>query len=184
MKQLILCSLLAGILVASCGTETKKEATSVAQESRLSIETVANEGITNTIIVNANADVVWSVLRELDNVDEFSTSVAQVEWKGEKGVGGQRVCTTPDGKGSFTENITAFNDQNRTYSYAVVEGVPAKGMVNTFKVVNLGYKKSAIVWFSEYDSFVQNPKMDESQFINFVDSSSKEMIANVAQSVQ
>ncbi|MEO1486815.1 MAG: SRPBCC family protein [Bacteroidota bacterium] len=184
MKQLIFSSFLVVIFMTGCATDGKNEGDAVSEEGRLSIETVSKEGITNTAIINANADDVWSILRELDNIDQFSSSVAKVEWTGEKGVGGQRVCTTPDGKSTFTENITAFNDQNRTYSYAVVEGVPAKGLVNTFKVVNLGFRKSAIVWSSKYDSFIENPDMDQDQFINFVDSSSKEMIANLAKSVQ
>ncbi|MEL6483582.1 MAG: SRPBCC family protein, partial [Bacteroidota bacterium] len=80
--------------------------------------------LTYTKVVNKSADDVWEVIRIMDNIDKYSSAVAKVEWTGEKGVGGQRVCTTPDGKGFFKESILAYDDANRTYTYAVVEGVP------------------------------------------------------------
>ena len=53
------------------------------------------------------------------------------------------------------------------------------GMVNQFKVVDLGYEKSMVVWTSSYEKFVTNPQMDETQFKGFLTQASGEMIANV-----
>ncbi len=136
--------------------------------------------ITNTMVVEASADDVWAELRKLDNIDELSSQVAKVAYTGPKGTGGSRVCTSPDGKGKFKENILAFDDTARTYTYAIVEGVPAMGMVSNFKVVDLGYKKSMIVWTSTYEKFMKNPQMNEEQLNGFLDMASKEMIGNVA----
>ncbi|WP_422858873.1 SRPBCC family protein [Flagellimonas sp. S174] len=133
-----------------------------------------------TKVVEASADDVWDELRKLDNIDEISSFVAKVDFTGPKGAGGTRVCTAPDGQGKFKENILAFDDANRSYTYAVVEGVPAAGMVNNFKVVDLGYKKSMIVWTSAYDKFMDNPQMTEEQFNGFLNQASTEMMANVA----
>ena len=140
----------------------------------------ADANVTLTKVVETSADKVWSKLRQMDDIDKYSSVVAKVKWTGEKGVGGQRVCTSADGQGYFKESIIGFDDQNRTYTYALVEGVPVKGMVNSFKVVDLGYQKSMIVWTSNYEQFMQNPQMTEEQFLSFLNQSANEMIANVA----
>ncbi|MEK6154725.1 SRPBCC family protein [Flavobacteriaceae bacterium 3-367] len=140
----------------------------------------ADAKITKTKIVEASADKVWNELRKLDNIDEISSFVGKVEFTGPKGAGGSRVCTAPDGKGKFKENILAFDDATRSYTYAVVEGVPAAGMVSNFKVVDLGYNKSMIVWTSTYEKFMQNPQMTEEQFNGFLNQASGEMMNNVA----
>lgn len=134
---------------------------------------------TVTKIVNKSADNVWTLLRKMDDIDKYSSSIVNVQWSGAKGVGGQRVCTAPEGNGYFKESIVGFDDENRTYSYALLEGVPVKGMVNSFKVVDLGYQKSMIVWTSNYDEFMQNPQMEEKQFLGFLDQSVNEMITNI-----
>ncbi len=140
----------------------------------------ANANVTLTKVVETSADNVWGKLRQMDDIDKYSSTVANVKWTGNHGVGGQRVCTTPDGKGYFKESIVGFDDQGRTYTYALLEGVPVKGMVNNFKVVDLGYKKSMIVWTSSYEQFLKNPQMTEEQFLGFLNQSAGEMIANIA----
>ncbi|WP_430906315.1 SRPBCC family protein [Maribacter sp. 2-571] len=140
-----------------------------------------NAKLTYTKVVNKSADDVWEIIRELDDIDKYSSAVASVKFTGEKGAGGQRVCSTPDGKGFFKENILSFDDTNRTYTYAVVEGVPVKGLVNNFKVVDLGYNKSMIVWWSNYDAFMENPQMNEEQFKGFMNSSIDEMSTKMAE---
>ena len=140
----------------------------------------SNADITVTQVINASADKVWDELRKLDNIDQLSSIIAKVEFTGPKGVGGSRVCTAADGQGKFKERILDLDDNARTYTYAVVEGVPAMGMVNNFKVLDLGYKKSMVVWTSNYEKFVNNPQMNEEQFRGFLNQASGEMIQNVA----
>ena len=137
----------------------------------------AEPAITVVKTVDLSADEVWKQLRIMDNIDELSSLVTKVKWTGNHGVGGQRVCTSADGQGYFKENIVAFSDNERTYSYAVVEGVPAKNMVNNFKVVDLGYQKSMIVWTTSFE-FMENPQMNEEQFRGFLNQAVGEMIDN------
>ena len=139
----------------------------------------ADANKTYTKVVDASADAVWSVLRKMDEIQNYSKGIARLEWKGPKDVGGQRVCYAPDNQGFFKENIVDFSDNNRTYSYSVIEGVPIKGMVNTWNVVDLGYNKSMIVWTSKFDQFMENPKMTKEQFFGFIDQSLNEMVGNV-----
>ncbi|SEK70451.1 Polyketide cyclase / dehydrase and lipid transport [Aquimarina amphilecti] len=140
----------------------------------------SNANVTLTKLVDTSADNVWNKLRQLDDIDKYSSVIAKVKWTGEKGIGGQRICTSADGQGYFKESIIGFDDQNRTYTYALIEGVPAKGMVNNFKVIDLGYQKSMIVWTSSYEKFMKNPQMNEEQFLGFLNQSAGEMINNVA----
>lgn len=140
----------------------------------------ADANVSKTKIVKASADKVWSVIRKMDDIDKYSSAIAKVEWSGSHGVGGQRVCTAPEGNGYFKESIVAFDDNNRTYSYAVVEGVPVKGMVNSFKVLDLGYNKSMIVWTSNYEQFIENPNMSEQEFLSFLNQTLDEFVDNMA----
>lgn len=133
--------------------------------------------ITVVRTVDLSADELWEQLRIMDNIDQLSSMVAEVKWTGDRGVGGQRVCTSADGQGYFKESIVEFSDAERTYSYAVVEGVPAKNMVNNFKVVDLGYKKAMIVWTTSFE-FLENPQMNEEQFKGFLNNAAAEMITN------
>ena len=139
---------------------------------------------THTQIVDASADDVWGVLRQMDDIDKYSSAIAEVSWTGAHGVGGTRVCTAPEGQGYFKESIVAFDDATRSYSYALLEGVPVTGMVNSFKVVDLGYQKSMIVWTSTYDKFMKNPQMTEEQFGGFISMTIGEMINNVAKAAR
>ena len=140
----------------------------------------ADTNITWSKVLDASADNVWTVLRKMDDIDKYSSGISRVVWTGKKGKGGERVCYPPKGQeGYFKEKIVAFDDNGRTFSYAVVEGIPIKGMVNTFKVVDLGYKKSMIVWSSNFEEFMKNPQMTEEQFIGFIKMSLEEMVGNI-----
>ncbi|TAI48169.1 SRPBCC family protein [Flagellimonas allohymeniacidonis] len=140
-----------------------------------------NDRLTQTLIIDASADRVWGLLRRLDDVDKYSSNISEVVFTGKKGVGGERVCTSEDGKGFFRERIVAFDDRLRTYSYSLEEGVPVKGMVNTFKVVNLGYNKSALIWSSKYEEFLENPDITEAQFMVFMDTASTETVRKIGE---
>ncbi|WP_299256333.1 SRPBCC family protein [uncultured Aquimarina sp.] len=133
--------------------------------------------------IESSADDVWGQIRKMDNIDELSSFVSKVKWTGPKGIGGERVCTSADGNGHFKEKITGFDDKTRTYSYQVVEGVPAKNMNNTIKVVDFGYNKSMIVWTSSYE-FMENPNMTKIQFDSFITTARGEMVKNIIKLVK
>ena len=140
----------------------------------------AEAGITKTKTVEASADKVWSLLRQMDDVDRYSSAIATVEWKGNHGIGGERTCYGPDGNGFYKEKIVAFSDATRSYGYLVTEGVPVVGMANQFRVVDLGYNRSMIIWTTKYEAFMENPNMNEEQFLMFLHQTVDEMFLNVA----
>ena len=48
----------------------------------------AEANVMITRVVEASADEVWSVLRQMDDIDKYSSAIAKVEWTGDHGVGG------------------------------------------------------------------------------------------------
>ena len=144
-----------------------------------------NALITKTKIINASADEVWERLRKLDKVEELTPDFIGDSWvTGPIGVGAVRSCSAPGQtrknaeNPAFTETVLAFDDEKRFYSYSV-SGVPAKNMVNSFKVVDLGYKKCMVVWRSGGWTFVDNPQMSKTQFMGFLDTVSNQMMAKL-----
>ena len=133
--------------------------------------------ITYSVEANVSADKVWEQIRIMDNIDQVSSYVATLSWKGPKGVGGERKCVAPDGKGYYVEKIKSFNDNLRTYKWQVTEGVPAKNVFNSFKVVDMGYNKSMIVFRSNFE-FIENPNMTKDQFYGFLNGAIKEITAS------
>lgn len=131
-------------------------------------------------IVNKSADDMWETVRKLDEIHKYSSAIARVDWKGNMGVGGERICYSADGKGYFKEKIVAYDESSRSFSYSVIEGVPVKGMTNTMQVVDLGYGKCVLVWWSYYDEFIENPEMTEEQFQAFMINSLEEMTGKMA----
>ena len=141
--------------------------------------------MTKTKVINASADEVWERLRQLDKIEELTPDYIGDSWViGNIGVGATRSCTAPGQtrktaeNPAFTETVLAYDDEKRFYSYAV-SGVPAKNMVNSFKVVDLGYKKCMVVWSSGGWTFVENPQMDQAQFMGFLDAVSDQLITKL-----
>ena len=132
-------------------------------------------------IISTSADNFWETVRQMDKIDKYSSNIARVEWTGNMGKGGQRVCYTPDGKGYFKEKIVAYNESTRSFSYSLLEGAPVKGMVNTIQVVDIGYGKCVFVFWSHYEQFIENPQMTQEQFHAFMQSSLVEMTERMAE---
>ena len=141
--------------------------------------------MSKSVVLNASADDVWEVLRDLEKFDLlFPNFLADVwiegDFTGPK-EGLVRKCTAPGeqkGTVSYSETITEFDDEKRFYAYAV-NGVPAKNMINMFKVVDLGYKKSMVIWNSTGWTFVENPQMTREQFVGFMGSALDEAMSEL-----
>ena len=145
-----------------------------------------NEVITSAKkVINDSADSVWARLRKLDGVEAFLHEVVGKSWIVDNqapGVGTKRSCTLHNmsEEGHATaEEVIAFDDTNRSYSYKIEEGsMPVKNMVNTFSVKDLGYKKCELSWEATMASFIENPQMSEIDFRQFVKSNGEMLMAN------
>ena len=137
-------------------------------------------------IVEASADKVWEQLRQLDGLEKIAPQLITDSWlvnDAQPGVGAKRSCTapgTPKGQAGYTETITEFSDTERYYRYAVTEGTPTKNMVNSLRVVDLGYQKCMVVWTSQRDGFMENPQMTEEQFNQFLNMAGQSPVNGVA----
>lgn len=141
--------------------------------------------MTKSQIINASADDVWNRLRKLDGLEQIIPNFLEDSWvigDATPGVGAKRSCTapgTPRGEASYTEQVVEFDDDKRYYSYAILEGIPAKNMVNSFRVIDLGYKKCMVVWESNGGQFQDNPNMSKEQFVGFLNSASDAIMAGL-----
>ena len=140
---------------------------------------------TKSKIIQASADDVWERLRALDGLEDIVPNFLSDSWvvnDAKPGVGAKRSCTapgTPKGQASYTEQVVDFDDEKRFYSYTVVEGIPAKNMLNAFKVVDLGYKKCMVIWTSKGGEYIKNPNMTKDQFTGFVSSAGDAILAGL-----
>lgn len=148
--------LLGSMMILALGASTKVNAQKLPEAN-------------TTVVLNASADEVWERLRKIEGVEEITPSLlSHSELDGEAGVGCTRVCTGPDGKSKYKETVIEYNDASRFYSYKVIEGVPIKGMVNSFRVVDLGYNKCMVVWHSNGGEYLKNPGMSYEQVVGLL----------------
>lgn len=137
-------------------------------------------------IVSASADEVWERLRKLDDLEKIVPHLLSDSWvhnNAEPGIGVKRSCTapgTPKGEASYTEEITDFSDQERFYEYAITQGTPTKNMVNTLRVLDMGYKRCLVVWTSTREAFIENPQMTEEQFNDFLNMAGQSLVEGLA----
>lgn len=145
-----------------------------------------NKVITSTQkVINDSADAVWGRLRKLDGIEDFLPEVVGKSWvidNQEPGVGTKRSCTLngmPEEAPATVEEIISFDDVTRSYSYKIEEGsMPVKNMINTFTVKDLGYKKCLLSWEATMESFIENPKMSEADFRQFVEGNGSMLMKN------
>lgn len=156
--------------------------------STLAIQAQSNDNtiaLTKSKIIQASADDVWERLRKLDELEKIIPDFLADSWvvnDTKPGVGAKRSCTapgTPKGQASYTEQVVEYDDEKRFYSYAVIEGIPAKNMLNSFKVVDLGYKKCMVIWSSKGGEFIENPNMTKEQFTGFINSAGDAILAGL-----
>ena len=111
--------------------------------------------IERTITINAPADQVWDLLG--NRFHEVGTWASVIDTSeplsrktGSAGVD-DRVCETP--QGVFKEQVTSFDEENRTFAYIAYEGLP--GFVreggNTWWVKDLGPDRTEVRFRMKFD---------------------------------
>ncbi|WP_020566791.1 SRPBCC family protein [Neolewinella persica] len=126
-----------------------------------------------------SADVVWGEVRKMDNMEHLSSQIDTVEWFGPKGVSGEGLMR--GGAHAFCERVTAFDDLQRSYSYEVAEGVPAKELTNTIRIIDEGYARCLLVWTSACGGFLPGAEMSEAEFAGFLSAARTEIVDTLHQ---
>ena len=64
--------------------------------------------------INKSADEVWKILRQMEDIDKYSSNIAKVDWSGNKGIGGQGtvfVVTGDKENAIVTERIVRLGER-------------------------------------------------------------------------
>jgi uncharacterized protein YndB with AHSA1/START domain len=114
---------------------------------------------TTRVQVAVPAAQIWDVVSQGGNVHRwFGRVITACELKGE-GAGAQRSCVMADGA-KLEEEILAVDHQKRRFVYAVHQHpLPAKDVVATVVVQDVGGGSSEIQWGAEYECLEEHAAM-------------------------
>ena len=103
--------------------------------------------------INSSADAVWKTVGAIGNVEQYIPMIKSSTLQG-SGLGAKRTCILTNEKGEemgqLEEEIIEFDDNAKTYSYALTSGpFPVENYVGTVKVTNLGDNTCELEWSSK-----------------------------------
>ena len=109
-----------------------------------------------SIVIDAPADKIWSVLRNFVGLTVWSQAVSAAHITNEKApdqVGAIRHLEIVDGS-VFLETLVAFSDEAMTLKYDIVEGpIPVTDYVATMQVYQVTEgDMSYVTWGAEFDT--------------------------------
>jgi len=113
--------------------------------------------IVETITIEASPDAVWQVAGDPATIGEWVPALS-----GSSLVGDQRSCTTGDG-GKIAERILSHSDDDRSYTYEIVESpLPLRSYRSTLQVHD-HEGHSRVRWEAEFEAFApeQEDELEE-----------------------
>ena len=124
-----------------------------------------------TINIDAPASNVWDIVKDFEGLDTwhpmFSDDV--IKSGANNQVGAVRTLTVQDGP-SFDEQLMVWDDQERHYTYRVIDPnpLPLKNYTSTMKVMQLAPGVTNVTWTSSYEnnSGGEMPDADLIAFLN------------------
>jgi mxaD protein len=105
-----------------------------------------------TITIDASAAKVWLASKDFNGLNTWHPAVATDEIVDGKNnsVGAVRLLTLKGG-GTIKEKLLAFNPADRSFKYAILEGVlPVSGYTATFVVKSVGKNKASVAWTGHF----------------------------------
>jgi hypothetical protein len=98
------------------------------------------------------AEKVWALVRDFGGIRKWVGDMVQgLELEGE-GVGAIRTISLP-GNAQLQEQLTAHDDEERSFSYAIIgkSPLPVDDYLATFKLVETGDNACRIEWSSTFE---------------------------------
>ncbi len=98
------------------------------------------------------ATKIWELVRDFGGIRKWVGDMVQgLELEGE-GVGAIRTITLP-GDTKLSEELKAFDDEGRSFSYAIIgkSPLPVADYLSTFKLVETGANSCRIEWSSTFE---------------------------------
>ncbi|HKK15593.1 MAG TPA: SRPBCC family protein [Gammaproteobacteria bacterium] len=112
-----------------------------------------NLGASREVTVNAAPATVWKMIGNFNHLDVWHPVVVASEMTGEgNNIGNQRVLTLADGA-TITEKLLAHDDDNMTYTYAILESpLPVSDYVSTISVKPAAEGMTMVKWTSTFNA--------------------------------
>lgn len=123
-----------------------------------------------SIVIDANASRVWEIVKDYDGLNIWHPvfSGADIKSGNNNEVGAVRTLTIQDGP-SFDEELLAWDDFNRSFTYRVIDPapIPVKNYQSTMKVMQISPGVSDVTWTSSYQNN-SNGDMTDTEVIEFI----------------
>ena len=135
----------------------------------------------DSITINAPVEKVWNAVKDFDGLATWHPmfSAGVIKSGANNQPGSVRTMTVKDGP-SFDEELLAYDEANRKFSYRLIDPVPlpVAEYTGTFQVVEVKRGTTAILWYSRY---VNNSdgKMKDEEVIRFINGAFRVGLENV-----
>ena len=118
--------------------------------------------VTESVLLDASADEVWDIVKDFGALDKWHPAVTKTNLVvGEATLrGAERVLTIGNYEGMVRETLTAYSDEDRSFSYVInlTDALPVKDYASTVSVVEVGDDLSLVIWTGEFGRTPDNNK--------------------------
>jgi mxaD protein len=108
--------------------------------------------VTKTITINASADKVWNAVKDFDALNTWHPALEkdQIVEGTNNTVGAVRLLSLKGG-GTIKEKLLRFDPANRSFSYAIIDGViPVSDYRSRLVVKSAGANTSTVIWSGRF----------------------------------
>jgi mxaD protein len=108
--------------------------------------------VTKTITINAPADKVWNAVKDFDALNTWHPALEkdQIVEGTNNTVGAVRLLSLKGG-GTIKEKLLRFDPANRSFSYAIIDGViPVSDYRSRLVVKSAGENASTVIWSGHF----------------------------------
>jgi mxaD protein len=124
-----------------------------------------------TVDVKASIQDVWDAVKDFDSLQKWHPIFGNDQLKsgGNGQVGSVRTLTVKEGP-SFDEELTAYDDVDRRYTYRIIDPspLPVKEYVSTLQVLEGRRGYNTVVWRGSYRNNSEG-KMKDEEVLGFID---------------
>lgn len=102
--------------------------------------------------VNATAKSVWMLVSAFDKLDELIPQIFKSSQTEGNGVGAIRTVDLNDGHEPIVEELTAFDEENMTFSYRLLGGeLQVENYTAHLQVIPEDSESCTLTWVSNFD---------------------------------
>jgi mxaD protein len=108
--------------------------------------------VTKRVTINAPADKVWNAVKDFNALNTWHPALEKDEIvEGTNNTVGAVRLLSLKGGGTIKEKLLRFNPANRSFSYAIIEGViPVSDYRSRLVVKSAGENTSTVIWSGRF----------------------------------